>query len=433
MSTIIRATVMHTPANPFESDRAFAAYADGALVFDGKKILACGAYATVRKEHPDAELLDHRGAFLLPGFVDTHVHFPQLTIIGSMGLPLLEWLKQRTFPAEAALGGVQAAETAADIFLERLAANGTTAAVVFGSHLFDAQDAFFRKALSSGLRITSGLVLGDQNLIPELETTTERAQEETTELISRYHGAEHIRYAVTPRFSVSCSRPLLELCGELMGGEPGLFFQTHINENIQEVALVRSLFPECRDYFDTYEKYGLAGRHSIFAHNLHVSEGELSRMGACGCSVAHCPSSNAFLGSGAFPMARHLQHGVRFGVGCDVGAGSGFSLLNESLRAYETQMLRDDGYRLSPKHLLYLSGAAGAEVMGLADRIGDFSPGKEADFVLIQPPRSSTLSAVLEQTQSCEAALGALFTLAREESVVATYVAGRRVFSHELD
>jgi len=429
--TIVRATVMHTPANPFESDRAFEAYTDGALVFEGNRILLCGAYETVRQDYPDADLLDHKGAYLLPGFVDTHVHFPQLSIIGSMGLPLLEWLKQRTFPAEAALSGVQAAEAAADIFLERLAANGTTTALVFGSHLYTAQDAFFRKAADSGLRITSGLVLGDRHLIPELETTTERAREETSALISLYHGRGHLRYAVTPRFSVSCSGPLLEVCGELLQSRPNLFFQTHINENTQEVALVRSLFPERSDYFDTYENYGLAGKHSVFAHNLHVSEGELSRMGARGCSVAHCPSSNAFLGSGTFPMARHMKHGVSFGIGCDVGAGSGFSLLNESLRAYETQMLRDDGYRLSPKHLLYLSGAAGAQVMGLAERIGDFLPGKEADFVLIRPPEGSTLGAVLEQTESCEAALGALFTLAREESIAATYVAGRRIYPPE--
>lgn len=427
MTTIIRATVMHTPGNPFQSESAFESFQDGALVFEENKILSCGEFEKVRADYPDARLIDQRGAYLLPGFVDTHVHFPQLSVIGAMGLPLLEWLKQRTFPAEAAISGARA-EAAASVFLERLAANGTTTALVFGSHLFDAQQAFFRKAASSGLRITSGLVLGDRNLIPELETSPERAREETLELISRYHGVGSLRYAVTPRFSVSCTGSLLDVCGQLLESSPGLFFQTHINENPEEVTLVRSLFPASRDYFDTYEGYGLAGTRSVFAHNLHASDAELSRMGSCGCSVAHCPSSNAFLGSGGFPMARHAEHGVRFGLGCDVGAGSGFSLLNESLRAYETQMLRDDGSCLSPEHLLYLSGAAGAEVMGLSDLIGDFSPGKEADFVLVRPQQSSTLSAVLEHAESCQAALGVLFTLAREESVAATYVAGRRVY-----
>ncbi|MCA1753123.1 MAG: guanine deaminase [Spirochaeta sp.] len=434
MPTLIRAMVMHTPANPFQSDDAFEAFADGAVVFEGNVILACGAYDNVRRAYPQAELLDERGAYLLPGFVDTHVHFPQLTVIGAMGLQLLEWLKQRTLPAEAALSSVPAAEAAAEVFLERLAANGTTTAMVFGSHLFDAQDAFFRKASSSGLRITSGLVLGDRNLIAELETSVERAREESEALISLYHGLGQLRYAVTPRFSIACSVPLLNACGELLNSSSDLYFQTHINENTEEVALAQRLFPESRDYFGTYEAHGLASKRSVFAHNLHVSDSELTRMGACGCSVAHCPSSNAFLGSGGFSMTRHLQHDVRFGLGCDVGAGAGFSLLNESLRAYETQMLREDGYRLSPKHLLYLSGAAGAKVMGLADRIGDFSPGKEADFVLIRPPHDSTLRAVLngvlERTNCCEAALGVLFTLAREESVAATYVSGRRIYGH---
>ncbi len=430
MATLIRATVMHTPENPFQSEQAFECFADGAVVFEANTILSCGAYLDMCEKHPDAEVIDEMGAYLLPGFVDTHVHFPQLTIIGAMGLPLLEWLRQRTLPAEASLSGIPAAEAAADLFLERLAANGTTTALVFGSHLLAAQDAFFRKAADSGLRITSGLVLGDRNLLPELETTVGRAREETEELIRRYHGHGKLRYAVTPRFSVSCSAPLLEVCGELLQSAPELFFQTHINENTEEVAYVRRLFPSSRDYFDTYEGYGLAGRRSVFAHNLHVSNSELSRMGACGCSVAHCPSSNSFLGSGSFPMARHIEHGVGFGLGCDVGAGSGFSLLNESLRAYETQMLREDGYSLSPRHLLYLSGAAGAKVMGLDSRIGDFTPGKDADFVLIRPPQSSTLRAVLKRASSCEAALGVLFTLAREESVVATYVAGRRIYTH---
>ncbi|TVR91087.1 MAG: guanine deaminase [Spirochaetaceae bacterium] len=418
---------MHTPANPFESDQAFESFADGAVVFKANRILSCGPYAEMREKHPEADIIDERGAYLLPGFVDTHVHFPQLTIIGAMGLPLLEWLRQRTLPAEAALSRVPEAEGAADLFLERLAANGTTTALVFGSHILTAQDAFFRKAANSGLRITSGLVLGDQNLLPELETTVGRAREETQELIARYHGHGNLRYAVTPRFSVSCSGPLLEVCGELLESAPGLYFQTHINENKEEINFVRGLFPSSRDYFDTYERYGLAGKRSVFAHNLHVSDSELSRMGTCGCSVAHCPSSNSFLGSGTFPMARHIKHGVAFGLGCDVGAGSGFSLFNESLRAYETQMLREDGYRLSPRHLLYLSGAAGARVMGLEKQIGDFTPEKEADFVLIRPPANSTLRAVLERAASCEAALGALFTLAREESVAATYVAGRRI------
>lgn len=427
---IFRATVMHTPANPFHDAAAFKSYADGALVCEGERICDCGEYDELRRSYPQAEVLDLRGSYLLPGFVDTHVHFPQLPVIGAMGLPLLEWLKQRTLPAEAALCGRAEAAAAAALFLERLAANGTSTALVFGSHLFVAQDAFFLAAAASGLRISSGLVLGDRNLLPELETTARRAEEESRELISRYHGKGRLRYAVTPRFSVSCSNSLLAVCGELLSRTPKLMFQTHINENHAEIACVRELFPGAHDYLQTYEEHELCGSRSVFAHNLHPRDAELSRMAQSSCSVAHCPSSNAFLGSGSFPMARHLEHGVPFGTGCDVGAGSGFSLLGEGLRAYETQMLRPDGQPLQPRHLLYLSSAAGAEVLGLSSIVGDFAPGKEADFVVLRPPPKSTAALVLKRAESCEDALGILFTLAREESVQATYVAGKPVYSN---
>jgi guanine deaminase len=208
-----------------------------------------------------------------------------------------------------------------------------------------------------------------------------------------------------------------------------LLFTTHLNETLGEIDLVASLFPAARDYLETYERHGLVGERSVFAHDVHVSDDELRRLAGADAAVAHCPSSNSFLGSGLFQLRRHLDAGVRVGLGTDVGAGTGLSLLKEGLAAHEVQMLLgEEGVRLSPAHLLWLSTAGGALALGLEGEVGDFAPGKSADYVLVRPPDGSTLAAVLEQTESLKDALGAVFTLAREESIAEVRVAGNVVW-----
>ncbi len=428
MKWIVRAQVAHTPRNPFAEDPALETFADGALAFADGRILACGAYADVRAGHPEAEVLDARDTILLPGFVDAHVHYPQIRVIGAMGLELLDWLRLRSLPEESRLADDAYAAEVADRFVRALAQNGTTTALVFGSHFPGAQEALFEAACAAGLRLFSGLVMSDRGLRPELEVSVERAVEVNRRLIERWHGRELIRYVVTPRFAVSCSEELLSVAGELARGSDGVLFTTHVNENRREIELVSELFPWARDYLDTYERYGLLGARSVFAHNVHGSDDELSRLSAAGSAVAHCPSSNAFLGSGVFPLRRHLECGVRVALGTDVGAGTGLSMLKEGLMAYHAQMVSADGVRLGPAHLLWLATRAGALALGLGDEVGDLAPGKSADFVLVRPPEDSTLRAVLERSESLEATLGALFTLAREESIAEVRVAGEVVW-----
>jgi guanine deaminase len=431
MTTIVRAQILHTPRDPFaHGAAALEAFDDGALAFDGGRIVATGSFAAVHAEHPDADVVDQTGAVLLPGLVDLHVHYPQIAVIGAMGMPLLEWLATRTLPEEARLADTAYAEEVARFFVRALAANGTTTALVFGSHFPGAQDALFAEAERSGLRIASGLVVSDRNLLPELHVTAQAAYDRSRALIERWHGRGRLRYAVTPRFSLSCTEEMLEACGALCA-EPGVLFTSHLNENRAEIAVVAGLFPWSRDYLDTYERFGLVGPASVFAHDVHVSDDELRRMAGARCSVAHCPSSNAFLASGIFPMARHAAHGVRFGLGTDVGAGTGLSLFKEGLMAYHVQMVRPEGELIGPVHLLYLATRAGADALGLADEIGDLSPGRSADFVLLRPPEGGTLDAVLRQSPSAEATLGALFTLAREECVAEVRVAGEPVLIRE--
>jgi guanine deaminase len=365
---------------------------------------------------------------LLPGLVDTHVHFPQLPIIGAMGLGLLEWLGQRALPEEAHMADTGYARTVAREFLDGLAGNGTTTALVFGSHFPEAQDALFEEAERKGLRIASGLVVSDHNLLPELHLDPQAAYEAATALASRWHGRGRLRYAVTPRFSFSCTEGMLESCGALRD-EMDVLVTSHINESRAEIEAVAKLFDWAEDYLATYERYGLVSEATVLAHNDHPRDAELDRLAAAGASVAHCPESNAFLGSGLFPMRRHLDHGVQVALGTDVGAGTGFSLLKEGLMSYQLQMLQEDGVSLGPAELLHLATRAGALALGLGEEVGDLAPGKAADFVLLRPPEDSTLAAVLRHSASPEQSLGAIFALAREESVVEVRVAGEPVYT----
>jgi guanine deaminase len=426
VTTVVRACVLHTPRDPFAVDDALECFEDGGLAFDGGRILACGAFPQVGAAHPDATIVDARGAYLLPGFVDTHVHWPQLGIVGAMGLELLGWLKARTLPEEARLADPDYAAPLGRDFVRLLAANGTTSALVFGAHFPHAQELFFEEAARSGLRIASGLVVSDRDLLPELRVTPDAAYDAGLELAQRWHGQGRLRYAVTPRFSISCSEAMLESCGALAGELDGALVTTHVNENAEEVEAVADWFPGARDYLETYERHGLVSASTVLAHNVHVTDAELTRLAGARASIASCPTSNAFLGSGIFPMRRHLDHGVRFGLGTDVGAGTGLSVLKEGLMSYQSQMLA--GLRLEPAHVLWLSTRAGALALGLED-VGDLSPGREADFVLLRPPPGGTLEAALARCESPDQALGALVTLAREESVAEARVAGDPVYT----
>ncbi len=427
MTTLLRAQLFHTPKNPFTEADALEVYGDGAVAFVGGRIRDVGAFGDLRAQYSEADVVDRRDCVLLPGLVDTHVHYPQVRIIGAMGLKLLDWLSERTLPEEARLADMGYAKEVAGSFVRSLLHNGTTTALVFGSHFANAQEILFEEAERTGLRMTSGLVLSDRNLLGELESTPTRCYEESTALLGRWHGRGRLRYAVTPRFSVSCSEDILEVCGALLREHQGLFFQTHLNESEEEIRVVRELFPWAEDYLETYERFSLVGQNSVFAHDVHVTEGELSRLTEADAGVAHCPSSNAFIGSGLFDMVRHVAHGVPFALGTDVGGGTGFSLLKEGLMAYQTQMLRsvdEKGYPLSPAHLLYLATQAGANVLNLGDEVGSLAVGKSADFVLLRPPEKSSLAEVLAHSPSAEASLGTLFTLAREDCVQEVYLAG---------
>jgi guanine deaminase len=423
---LYRTSIAHTPRNPFEHSDALETFLDGGLLVDKDKILELGEFSNLERRYPKANVLDYRGSFIVPGLVDCHVHFPQISVIGTMGVQLLEWLESRTLPEEEKLEDVQYAREVARDFLLHLKRNGTTTALVFGAHFKNAMHEFFQAAEESKLRITSGMVFSDRELRPKLHQTPQQAFSSGAELIMRWHNRGRLRYAVMPRFSLSCSDKMLEVCSALLSAQPGILFHTHINENPLEIQTVKRL-SSAPDYLESYERHNLVNDKSVFAHSVHPTQSELTRMAKAGSSVAHCASSNAFIGSGLFPMKAHLEAGVHVALGSDVGGGTGFSLLKEGLEAYQMQMLRSDGVKLSPAHLLYLATAAGAKALHLEDRIGDFTPGKQADFIVLKAPKGSTLEQTLSQSLSLEMSLGALFTLAREESVKSVFVAGEKL------
>ena len=427
--TLYRATVLDVPGDPFVEDptQALRTELDGGLLVRDGRIVARGAYADLRRQHRDEDVTDLRGGVLVPGFVDTHVHFPQVRAIGGLGMPLLEWLQRCALPEEERLGDRGYADAVAAEFLSGLTSAGTTTALVFGSHFADAMDGFFAAADQSGLRITAGLVLSDRVLPPSLLTTADRARAESRALMQRWHGHGRLRYAVTPRFSLSASEPLLEVCEELLA-EPGTWFTTHINENTAEVDQVATYFPGRAHYLDTYQHHNLITDRSVLAHNVHATDQELAAMAAAGAWAAHCPTSNAALGSGLFPLRRHLAYGVGVALGSDVGGGTGFSLLKEGLQAYfGQQLLGPAGYPLSPVHLLYLATRAGARALGLADEVGDLSVGQAFDAVWLRPAPRSTLDVVLAHAADPTDALAKIFALGTPADVSGVWVAGRRL------
>jgi guanine deaminase len=427
--TLFRGPVLDTPSDPFLVGRdALAAESDGAIVVHDGVIVARGTYDDLGSAHREEEVVDLRDGVLLPGLVDTHVHYPQVRVIAGLGMPLLEWLDRCALPEEAKLAEDAYAEAVAGEFLSGLARAGTTTALVFGAHFAAAMEIFFAAAGRSRLRITAGQAVSDRLLRPDLLTTPEVALAEGRKLIERWHGDGRLRYAVTPRFSLSVTEAMLEVCGELVEVAPEVWFTSHLNENTTEVAAVAGLFPQAEHYLATYHAHGLVSPHSVFAHNVHALDVELELLASTGAWVAHCPTSNAALGSGLFPFRRHVAHAVRVALGSDVGGGTGFSLFKEGLQAYFVQrLLGTEGLSLTPTHLLYLCTRAGAQALGLDHRIGDLRVGKDFDAVWVKPVQGSTLAVVLQHAADAYDALAKIFALATPADVAKVWVGGDQV------
>ena len=400
---------------------------DGLVICRDGVITAAGSYASLRATlPPGAEVADHSGCLLVPGFIDTHIHYVQTGIIGAQGHELLDWLDTYTFPAEAELADMATARATAALFCDELLRHGTTTALVFCSVHAGSVDALFEAAEARNMRLVAGKVLMDRNAPPALTDTAQTGYDQSKALIARWHGRGRCLYAITPRFAATSTPAQLELAGALWREHPGTFVQTHIAESRAEIAWVRELFPERRDYLDVYAHYGLLGRRAVLAHGVHLAEDDFARCHVSGTALAHCPSSNLFLGSGLFPLrrARDPRRPVAVGLGTDIGAGTSFSLLATMSEAYKVARLA--GEPIDALEAFFLATLGGARALAFDDRIGTLAPGREADMVVLDPKATPLLAFRTGRVRSITELLAVLATLGDDRAVRATYVAGAR-------
>jgi len=426
--TAYRAAILYSLADPSEVglDASYAYFDDGLLVVDDGRITAVGPAAELLPTlAPDTEVVTYTDALITPGFIDTHIHFPQTGMIGSYGEQLLDWLETYTFPCERQFADKAHADEVAKRFLGELLRNGTTTALVFGSVHPESVDALFEEAERLDLRLIAGKVMMDRNAPDYLTDTADSSYRDSKALIERWHGKGRLHYAVTPRFAPTSTPEQLAAAGRLLEEHPGVYLHTHLSENLKEIDWVKALYPERNGYLDVYDHYRLLGERSVFAHGVHLCDAECQRLAETGSAVAFCPTSNLFLGSGLFNLPQAERFGVRVGLGTDVGAGTSFSLLATLNEAYKVMQLQD--VRLHPFKSLYLATLGGARALRLEERIGSLAPGHDADFVVLDYKATPLLDYRLQQSRSIEETLFVLTTLGDDRVVRETYAAGRCV------
>lgn len=415
-----RGEILSLTHDPAEGRDAVRHDADGLLVVEHGRIVARGRFAEVAPRFAGIAVERLEG-LIVPGFIDAHVHYPQLDCIASHGEQLLDWLERHIFPAEQAFADPAHAGAVADAFLDELLRHGTTSALVFGTVHAASVHAFFEAAQARDLRMICGKVLMD--LGPDgLRDTAESGVAESKALIARWHRRGRLGYAVTPRFALTSSDAQLASAGQLLADHPTVLLHTHLAENTREIAEVAARFPRAADYLDAYDRFGLVTDRSVFAHGVHLPDRSCARLAQSGAGLAVCPSSNLFLGSGMFDLAQATRHGVRLGLGSDIGAGTSLSLLHNAGIAYQAGLFK--GYRLDPLRALWLATGGSARLLHIEDEVGMLAEGQEADFVVLDD-KATPLLARRTAGATLEERLFALQVLGDDRAVRRTYVMGQ--------
>ena len=397
-------------------------FEDGLLIIEGGRISAMGEASQLLPKVRKDEIFNYEGKLILPGLIDTHTHYPQTEMIASYGEQLLEWLETYTFPTEGKFNDTTYALKIAELFLDELIKNGTTTALVFPTVHPQSVDAFFEQAERKNLRMIAGKVLMDRNAPENLRDNAESAYFDSKELIEKWHNRERLKYAVTPRFAPTSSEAQLRVARALLEENPGTYFHTHLSENLNEIKWVKELFPNCKHYLDCYDQLGLLQERSIFAHCIHLEDSEWSRLKETRSNISHCPTSNLFLGSGLFSLKRATKEDINIGLGTDVGAGNTFSLFKVMADAYKVQQLNQNLF--SAFKALYLATLGGARCLKLEDVIGNFLPGKEADFIVIDKKPNDFLAFRMKQCTTLLEEIFTLIMLGDDRCIHATYIAG---------
>ena len=430
---LIRGPLLHCLAQPDQHEDAVEYLGDALLWLKNGLVHQLSTYAVAApslSEQQLARVEDRRDYLMVPGFVDCHIHYPQTEMIAAYGTQLLEWLNTYTFPVESSFGDVDKAAKVAKVFIDQLLTNGTTTALVFCSVHPESVDALFSEAQQHQMRLIAGKVMMDRNAPESVLDTAQTSYDQSKRLIERWHGVDRLQYAVTPRFAPTSTDAQLQAAGRLLAEHEGVYLHTHLSENVDEIEWVKALFPNAKNYLDVYDQAGLLGKRSVFAHGIHLCDGECERLAQTDSAIAHCPTSNMFIGSGLFPMQRLQEYGIKIGMGTDVGGGTSFNMLQTLADGYKMQQL--NGHNLSPEQSFYLATLGGAKALDMDDKIGNFTVGKEADFLLLDPNATPLLKFRNQHCQTWRDTLFVLQTLGDDRVIAQTNVMGQPVSSAEL-
>ncbi len=425
MMQAYRASLLHFTADPalVNDEQAYDWHEDGLLIIKDGKVVAAGNYAQLKATlAPGTVITDYSGKLIVPGFIDTHVHYPQTDIIASPAPGLLPWLENFTFPTERKFSDSEHAQNVASFFLDELLRCGTTSAMVYCTVHPASVEAFFSESEKRNLRMVAGKVMMDRHCPEFLQDTAETGARDSEELLKKWHGRGRQLYALTPRFAPTSTEAQLQLCGELARAYPEVYLQTHVAENTDEIAWTKSLFPKARSYLDVYDHYGMLRPRSMYGHCIWLDDRDRERMAETGSAVALCPTSNLFLGSGLFDFAAADAAQVPLSLATDVGGGTSFSMLQTMNEVYKVG--RMGGTYLPALRMFYLATLGGARSLQLEGTIGNFVAGAEADFIVLDREATPLLARRCAQANSLEELLFALALLGDDRTVAATYSAG---------
>ena len=409
------------PKGPDDTD-CYSYIDDGALLITGGIITARGTFAEVSAQSPDAPVTDHRPHLLMAGFIDTHVHFPQIQVLASWGEQLLDWLSDYTFPAELKYADAQHARAMARRFYDQLTDHGTTTAVAYCSVHATSAEAFFAEAEARNMCMIGGKVMMDRNAPEGLCDTPQSSYDDTKALIETWHGRARGHYAITPRFAITSTPEQLEMAGALMRENPTCYMQTHLSENHDEIAYTASLYPDARDYLDIYESNGLLGPKALLGHSIHLEEREIDVIAATNSKPVFCPTSNLFLGSGLFDEGGLRARGITNGIASDIGGGTSYSMLQTLNEGYKVLQLRRQ--QMHPLRAFHWITRGNAVALGLEDKIGTLAVGSDADIVVLNAGATSATALRMETVETLSEELFVLQIMGDDRAIAQTYVAG---------
>ncbi|MBE0555386.1 MAG: guanine deaminase [Rhodobacteraceae bacterium] len=426
MADLLLGQVLSFTADPFAAGLGAARHeSHGAVLIENGRIAAVGPADRLRAAHPAAKVTDYGRCLISAGFVDAHVHYPQTAIIASWGKRLIDWLNLYTFPEEMRFADAAYAAEVAERYLGLATANGTTSVCTYSTIHPESVDAIFGAAARRDMRIWAGKTCMDRNAPEGLRDTPQSAYDDSKHLLEKWHGQGRASYVITPRFSPTSTPEQLAALGALWREYPHCLMQTHLSEQTDEIDWVKSLFPQSRDYLDTYEAQGLLAEGAIYGHAIHLTARERDRLREAGASLIHCPTSNTFIGSGLFDMGGLKAEGHRVGLATDTGGGSSFSMLRTMAATYEVAQLR--GRPLHPAELWWLATQGSAQALRADHLIGNIAPGMEADLAVIDLASTPAIAQAVTRAGDIWQALFPTIMMGDDRAITATWIAGRPV------